>query len=152
MRHLARGLGDGEGNCLGLVGIKKLWITALGKMWTGVTVRNKQMLKAAEDFATMGDVILECAARPNVKAIVSYQVMSSASLKVAVDGLLGAWDRALVKKPLVVGFAVSPTSEREITAAEARALFARSLTASRAEGNRAATKSAGCIAGVLVRI
>jgi hypothetical protein len=29
-----------------------------------------------------------------------------------------------VKKPMVVGFAVSATSEREMTASEARALFA----------------------------
>ena len=48
--------------------------------------------------------------------------MSGASLKAAVDGLLGAWDRAPVKKPLVVGFAVSATSQREMTAAEARSL------------------------------
>ena len=48
--------------------------------------------------------------------------MSGASLKAAVDGLLGAWDRAPVKKPLVVGFAVSATAEREMTAAEARNL------------------------------
>ena len=44
------GLGDGEGHAPGLVGVKKLWITSLGKMWTGVTVRNEQMLAAAEQF------------------------------------------------------------------------------------------------------
>ncbi len=58
------GLGDGEGNCLGLVGIKKIWITALGKMWTGVTVRNEPMLKAAERFVRetkwRGPFELEC--------------------------------------------------------------------------------------------
>ncbi len=78
---------------------------------------------SAEDFAAMGEVILECAARPQVKAIVSFQTMASASLKLAVDGLLGAYDRALIKKPLVVGFAVSTVSQREMTAAEATALF-----------------------------
>ncbi len=72
-----------------------------------------------EAFAAMGDVILERAARPDVKAIVCYQNMGATSLKIAVDGLLGAWDRAPVKKPLVVGFAVSATAEREMTAAEA---------------------------------
>lgn len=77
----------------------------------------------AEDFAAMGEVILECAARPQVKAIVSFQTMASASLKLAVDGLLGAYDRAPVKKPLVVGFAVSTVSQREMTAAQARELF-----------------------------
>ncbi len=44
------GLGDGEGNSLGMVGIKKLTITALGKIWTGVTVKNEQMLRATENF------------------------------------------------------------------------------------------------------
>jgi len=79
---------------------------------------------SAEAFAAMGDVILECAARPEVKAVVCFQTMGATSLKTALDGLLGAWDRAAVKKPLVVGFAVSATSERDMTAAEARALFA----------------------------
>lgn len=58
------GLGDGDGGHLGLVGIKKIWITALGKMWTGVTVRNKQMLRAAENFVRTcrwrGPFELEC--------------------------------------------------------------------------------------------
>ncbi len=44
------GLGDGEGNSLGMVGIKKLSITALGKIWTGVTVKNARMLAATENF------------------------------------------------------------------------------------------------------
>ena len=34
------GLGDGEGNTLGLLGIKKVALTSLGKVWSGVTVRN----------------------------------------------------------------------------------------------------------------
>jgi succinyl-CoA synthetase beta subunit len=76
-----------------------------------------------EAFAAMGDVILARAARPDVKAIVCFQVMGATSLKVAVDGLLTALDRATVRKPLVVGFAVSATSERDMTVAEARALF-----------------------------
>ncbi|RMA92475.1 ATP-grasp domain-containing protein [Hydrogenothermus marinus] len=42
--------GDGEGNSLGMVGIKKMWITELGKIWTGVTIKNKKMLNAAENF------------------------------------------------------------------------------------------------------
>jgi len=44
------GLGDGEGHSLGLVGIKKLSITALGKIWTGVTVKNEKMLGAVDEF------------------------------------------------------------------------------------------------------
>ncbi|NPA79434.1 MAG: ATP-grasp domain-containing protein [Thermotogae bacterium] len=44
------GLGDGEGGHFGLVAIKKLWITSLGKIWTGVTVRNENLLNATERF------------------------------------------------------------------------------------------------------
>lgn len=58
------GLGDGEGESLGLVGIKKISITAQGKIWTGVTVKNEQMLKAVEDFVRVfkwrGPFELEC--------------------------------------------------------------------------------------------
>jgi carbamoyl-phosphate synthase large subunit len=32
------------------VGIKKISVTALGKIWTGVTVKNELMLAAAENF------------------------------------------------------------------------------------------------------
>jgi succinyl-CoA synthetase beta subunit len=74
-------------------------------------------------FAAMGEIILQRAARPDVKAVVCFQVMGATSLKIAVDGLLGALDRAPLGKPLVVGFAVGATSEREMTAAEARDLF-----------------------------
>jgi len=60
------GLGDGEGNSLGLVGIKKVWVTALGKMWTGVTILNEPMLRAAEQFIQhsrwRGPFELECIA------------------------------------------------------------------------------------------
>ena len=46
------GVGDGEGGHFGLVGIKKLWITSLGKIWTGVTVRNEDLLSATERFVS----------------------------------------------------------------------------------------------------
>ena len=58
------GLGDGRGKALGMVGVKKIWITALGKMWTGVTVKNQRMLDAAEQFVRgscwRGPFELEC--------------------------------------------------------------------------------------------
>ncbi len=58
------GVGDGEGGHLGIVGIKKLWITTLGKIWTGVTVKNEPMLKAAARFISeykwKGAFELEC--------------------------------------------------------------------------------------------
>ncbi len=44
------GVGDGEGGHFGFVAIKKLWITSLGKIWTGVTIQNQRLLKVAEDF------------------------------------------------------------------------------------------------------
>ncbi|CAK0771619.1 ATP-grasp domain-containing protein [Azospirillaceae bacterium] len=43
-------LGDGQGGCLGLVGMKKIWTTPLGKIWTGVTIRNEVMEAAAQKF------------------------------------------------------------------------------------------------------
>ena len=43
-------VGDGKGNSLGMVGLKKMWITELGKIWTGVTIRNEKMLRATQDF------------------------------------------------------------------------------------------------------
>jgi len=56
--------GDGEGNSLGMVGIKKMWITELGKIWTGVTIKNDGMLNAArkfiEKFGWKGAFELEC--------------------------------------------------------------------------------------------
>lgn len=58
------GMGDGEGECLGLVGIKKLTVTSLGKIWNGVTIKNERMLKAAEEFVQKykwkGPFELEC--------------------------------------------------------------------------------------------
>ena len=58
------GLGDGEGHSLGLVGIKKISVTALGKIWTGVTVKNRKMLAAVEEFIRVfkwrGPFELEC--------------------------------------------------------------------------------------------
>lgn len=58
------GVGDGEGHSLGMVGLKKMWITSLGKIWTGVTIKNEQMLAAAEKFVQSyrwkGGFELEC--------------------------------------------------------------------------------------------
>ena len=42
------GLGDGQGNTIGLVAMKKMMITAVGKVWTGVTIKNGSVLEAAE--------------------------------------------------------------------------------------------------------
>ncbi len=44
------GVGDGEGSDFGLVAIKKLWITSLGKIWTGVTLKNEKLTTAAKRF------------------------------------------------------------------------------------------------------
>lgn len=58
------GLGDGDGNSLGLVGVKKLSVSSLGKIWTGVTVRNDPMMQTAEAFIReyrwCGPFELEC--------------------------------------------------------------------------------------------
>ncbi len=58
------GVGDGEGGLVGQVGIKKMWITALGKIWTGVTVKHAAMQAATEAFVEAyhwkGPFELEC--------------------------------------------------------------------------------------------
>jgi len=61
------GLGDGAGGTLGLVGIKKIMITSLGKIWTGVTIAHPAMLAAAErfnrEYRWRGPFELECIAK-----------------------------------------------------------------------------------------
>ena len=58
------GVGDGQGGSMGLVAVKKILITSLGKIWTGVTVRNEPLLQAAErlirQFRWRGPFELEC--------------------------------------------------------------------------------------------
>ena len=58
------GVGDGQGDNLGLVGIKKLSVTALGKIWNGVTIKHPGMLEAARKFVDYtqwrGGFELEC--------------------------------------------------------------------------------------------
>ncbi len=44
------GVGDGEGGHFGLVAIKKLTTTMLGKIWMGVTIRNSQLFESVEHF------------------------------------------------------------------------------------------------------
>jgi len=57
-------VGDGDGELIGQVGIKKMWITSLGKIWTGVTVKNERMQAATENFVReyrwKGPLEMEC--------------------------------------------------------------------------------------------
>ena len=58
------GVGDGAGGNVGQVAIKKTSVTLLGKIWTGITVKNELMLRAAETFVREyrwpGPFELEC--------------------------------------------------------------------------------------------
>ena len=60
------GLGDGAGGHLGLVGIKKMGVTELGKIWSGLTIHHPGLLQAAEAFLReskwRGPFELECIA------------------------------------------------------------------------------------------
>jgi len=62
------GVGDGEGGHFGFLNVKKLWITQLGKIWTGVTIKNPKMLEAAQNFVRelrwRGAFELECIYTP----------------------------------------------------------------------------------------
>ena len=44
------GLGDGKGNDLGQVSIKKMLVTKLGKIWTNVSIRNPKLSEFATSF------------------------------------------------------------------------------------------------------
>ncbi len=58
------GCGDGEGNSLGQVSMKKVSTTSLGKVWSAVTLKHPQMREAAERFVGClqwrGPFELEC--------------------------------------------------------------------------------------------
>jgi carbamoyl-phosphate synthase large subunit len=45
------GLGDGEGNTISVVAMKKLFITDKGKAWAGITVEDDELIKIAKEFA-----------------------------------------------------------------------------------------------------
>lgn len=63
------GVGDGEGGHLGLVSIKKLTTTSLGKIWTGVTIARPELRDVCERFIRhtkwRGPFELECIASEN---------------------------------------------------------------------------------------
>ena len=58
------GVGDGCGNLSGAVAIKKLTTTDIGKIWTGVTIKNEKLMQIAKDFVAhtgwRGPFELEC--------------------------------------------------------------------------------------------
>ncbi len=60
------GVGDGEGELKGVIVIKKLTTTTLGKVWTAITIENENLLKTAKKFVEMtgwrGPFELECMA------------------------------------------------------------------------------------------
>ena len=43
-------LGDGEGNAISIIPMKKLYITDKGKAWAGITLEDENMIKLAKDF------------------------------------------------------------------------------------------------------
>ena len=57
-------VGDGKGGCLGRVAVKKMSVTELGKIWTGVTISHEAMLEATDRFMAAykwrGPFELEC--------------------------------------------------------------------------------------------
>jgi len=58
------GLGDGKGNLVGAVSMKKLTTTHLGKIWSGITIDNQKLLETAKKFVEAtrwrGPFELEC--------------------------------------------------------------------------------------------
>jgi carbamoyl-phosphate synthase large subunit len=47
------GLGDGDGNTISVVPMRKLYITEKGKAWAGVTIEDPQLIKLAKKFAAV---------------------------------------------------------------------------------------------------
>ncbi len=45
------GLGDGKGNTLSIIPMRKLYITDKGKAWAGITVEDENLINIAKDFA-----------------------------------------------------------------------------------------------------
>ena len=60
------GVGDGQGDSLGMVAIKKMGVTELGKIWSGVTILNPKLFQTAQAFLQTthwrGAFELECIA------------------------------------------------------------------------------------------
>jgi carbamoyl-phosphate synthase large subunit len=58
------GVGDGKGELKGAVAIKKLTTTDIGKIWTGITIKNEKLMQIAKDFVKLtswkGPFELEC--------------------------------------------------------------------------------------------
>jgi len=44
------GLGDGEGNCVSIIPMRKLYITDKGKAWAGITIEGADLLDLAQQF------------------------------------------------------------------------------------------------------
>ena len=63
------GVGDGKGELKGGIAIKKLTTTEIGKIWTGVTIKNDKLMQIAKDFVAFtkwrGPFELECIVNMN---------------------------------------------------------------------------------------
>jgi len=45
------GLGDGRGNAISVIPMRKLYITEKGKAWAGITIEDEKLIELAKDFA-----------------------------------------------------------------------------------------------------
>jgi carbamoyl-phosphate synthase large subunit len=45
------GLGDGRGNAISVIPMRKLYITEKGKAWAGITIEDEKLIALAKDFA-----------------------------------------------------------------------------------------------------
>ncbi|RBQ06917.1 ATP-grasp domain-containing protein [Pedobacter miscanthi] len=45
------GLGDGKGNAISVIPMRKLYITEKGKAWAGITIEDEKLITLAKDFA-----------------------------------------------------------------------------------------------------
>ena len=104
------GVGDGEGNDLGLVAIKKMNVTGLGKIWTGVTVNHGELLEATRRFVKAtrwrGAFEMECILSNNQVNLIEINPRFPAWVYFAT-GVGVNLPAALVRQ--AIGSAVSPS-------------------------------------------
>ena len=83
------GVGDGKGNLTGAIGIKKLTTTQIGKIWTGLTIKNQSLIQLAQEFVKetkwKGPFELECMTNPQETYLIEINPRFPAWVYFATD-------------------------------------------------------------------
>lgn len=108
------GLGDGNGELLGHASLKKLSVTELGKVWTGVSIINEPLIKAAQNFVNYskwrGAFEFECVANEEQVSLIEINPRFPAWVYFATA--LGV-NLPQMMMQLIEGASVNPVNEYE---------------------------------------